>query len=384
MLRKLRVVAAAATFTLITLYFLDFAGWLPESFHGLVSIQFLPAVLSLSLVTLAGLILATLLFGRIYCSVVCPTGIFQDIVNRIAGRLQKKRKRFAFAPAKTILRWSVLGVVIVTYLFGLTVVLSLLDPYGAYGRLVSNVFSPVYMAGNNLLEAIFTKFDNYTFYRTEVAVVSPLAFIVALATFGIIGFLAWKHGRSYCNTICPVGTLLGFLSKYALFKIRIDKNNCNGCGVCASKCKASCIDRKTHTVDYSRCIACFDCLDNCRQQAIQFSSTASKAAVPLAVKRAVSRKRFLRLRNLPLAARPKRQAFPNRPTGRGGSSSARCWRPPPCCPKHSPGNRKSCYRAAKGTNGSIRSAPRERSARSTCSNTARPATYVSPNARRTY
>ena len=107
MLRKLRVVAAAATFTLITLYFLDFAGWLPESFHGLVSIQFLPAVLSLSLVTLAGLILATLLFGRIYCSVVCPTGIFQDIVNRIAGWLQKKRKRFAFAPAKTILRWSV-------------------------------------------------------------------------------------------------------------------------------------------------------------------------------------------------------------------------------------------------------------------------------------
>lgn len=285
MLRKLRVVAAAATFTLITLYFLDFAGWLPESFHGLVSIQFLPAVLSLSLVTLAGLILATLLFGRIYCSVVCPTGIFQDIVNRIAGRLQKKRKRFAFAPAKTILRWSVLGVVVVTYLFGLTVVLSLLDPYGAYGRLVLNVFSPVYMAGNNLLEAIFTKFDNYTFYRTEVAVVSPLAFIVALATFGIIGFLAWKHGRSYCNTICPVGTLLGFLSKYALFKIRIDKNNCNGCGVCASKCKASCIDRKTHTVDYSRCIACFDCLDNCRQQAIQFSSTASKAAVPLAVKK---------------------------------------------------------------------------------------------------
>ena len=252
MLRKLRVVAATATFTLITLYFLDFAGWLPESFHGLVSIQFLPAVLSLSLVTLAGLILATLLFGRIYCSVVCPTGIFQDIVNRIAGRLQKKRKRFAFAPAKTILRWSVLGVVVVTYLFGLTVVLSLLDPYGAYGRLVSNVFSPVYMAGNNLLEAIFTKFDNYTFYRTEVAVVSPL---------------------------------LGFLSKYALFKIRIDKNNCNGCGVCASKCKASCIDRKTHTVDYSRCIACFDCLDNCRQQAIQFSSTASKAAVPLAVKK---------------------------------------------------------------------------------------------------
>ena len=108
------------------------------------------------------------------------------------------------------------------------------------------------------------------------------------------------------------------------------------------------------------------------------------AGDPVLVHRIESGGSVGRLRNLPLAARPKRQAFPNRPTGRGGSSSARCWRPPPCCPKHSPGNRKSCYRAAKGTNGSIRSAPRERSARSTCSNTARPATYVSPNARRTY
>ena len=219
------------------------------------------------------------------------------------------------------------------------------------------------MAGNNLLEAIFTKFDNYTFYRTEVAVVNPLAFIVALATFGIIGFLAWKHGRSYCNTICPVGTLLGFPEQIRAVQNQDRQEQLQRLRRMRFEMQ-SVVHRPqdAYTVDYSRCIACFDCLDNCRQQAIQFSSTASKAAVPLAVKRAVSANGSLRLRNLPPCARPKRQALPNRPTGRGGGSSARCWRPPPCCPKHSPENRKSCYRAAKGTNGSIRSAPPERSA----------------------
>lgn len=124
-----------------------------------------------------------------------------------------------------MLRWGVLGVTAIAFLFGFTVILGLLDPYSAFGRMTVNVFKPVYMLGNNLLESIFSSFNNYTFYQVDASLLSISSFIIGLLTFLVIGFLAWKYGRTWCNTICPVGTLLGFLSRYSLFKVRIDAEN---------------------------------------------------------------------------------------------------------------------------------------------------------------
>ena len=96
-------------------------------------------------------------------------------------------------------------------------------------------------------------------------------FIIAAITFIVLFILAWRGGRTYCNMICPVGTVLGFLSKYSLFKPVIDTTKCNGCGLCARNCKASCINSKAHEIDYSRCVACMDCLDKCKQGAITYT-----------------------------------------------------------------------------------------------------------------
>ena len=68
-----------------------------------------------------------------------------------------------------------------------------------------------------------------------------------------------------------VGTVLGFLSRYSLFKVRIDTAKCNGCGLCATKCKAACIHSKEHAIDYSRCVDCFDCLGACKQKALVYA-----------------------------------------------------------------------------------------------------------------
>lgn len=267
----MRVGISVILFTLITFYFLDFAGLLPNSFHWLAQIQFVPALLSLSVIILAILVILTLFFGRIYCSTICPMGFFQDIISRFSRHFGKKKKKYSYSPAKNILRWSVTGFVLITFLLGFTLFLSLLDPYSAYGRMIANVFKPVYMSGNNLLESIFSQFNNYTFYRVDVLIRSVLAFCVGMVTFLAIGFLAWQYGRTYCNTVCPVGTVLGFISKYAFFKVRIDATKCNKCGLCATKCKASCIDSKEHSIDYSRCVDCFNCLDSCKQKAISFA-----------------------------------------------------------------------------------------------------------------
>lgn len=290
MLRKIRISISIVLLTLITFYFLDFAEILPNAFHALAYIQFVPAVLSLSFFIVAVLIVLTLLFGRIYCSTICPMGTFQDVATAVSKRWGKKKKRFRFSPAKTILRWAIVAVTIITLCCGFTAVLGILDPYSAYGRISTHVFKPVYMQGNNLLESVCSYFDNYTFYRVDASILSISSFVIGLVTFLLIGFLAWKHGRTWCNTICPVGTVLGFLSRFSWYKIRINESRCTHCGLCATKCKASCLNSKEQTVDYSRCINCFDCLDACKEKALVYTRPLTKQEP---IRENASKRRFL-------------------------------------------------------------------------------------------
>ncbi len=82
--------------------------------------------------------------------------------------------------------------------------------------------------------------------------------------------MAIKGGRIYCNTICPVGTLLGIISKISLFRISIDESSCNGCWACSLTCKAGCIHGGEKKIDYSRCVVCFDCFSSCKLDALKF------------------------------------------------------------------------------------------------------------------
>lgn len=268
MLRKIRIAAAAFFFVLTTLLFLDFTGTLHAWFGWMAKIQFLPALLALNVGVVAFLVILTLLFGRVYCSVICPLGVMQDIVSWASGKRRKHRNRFAYSPALTWLRRGMLVVFVAAMLAGVG---SLLAPYSAYGRIASNLLAPVYAWGNNLLAYIAGRMDSYAFCSVDVWMKSLSTLLVAVVTFAVLFVLAWRSGRTYCNTICPVGTVLGFLARYSLFKPRFDSSKCNGCKLCARNCKASCIDPAAHKIDYSRCVACMDCLENCRQGAITYT-----------------------------------------------------------------------------------------------------------------
>jgi ferredoxin len=290
MLRKIRIGVSLTLFFLITLYFLDFAEILPRQFHVLTKIQLIPALLALEFGIIIALVLLTLIFGRIYCSSICPLGIYQDFINWFSKKIQRK-KRFRYLEPLTILRWSVVGITLVAFLASFNFLVGLLDPYSAYGRISIHIFKPAYLAGNNLLESIFTQFDNHTFYRMGVYVLSISSLVIALITLATVSVLAWTNGRIYCNSICPVGTVLGLLSKFSLFKIRIDESTCNSCGSCGRKCKASCIDTKLHSIDYSRCINCFDCIEVCSQTSISFSYAYPKKTTEVNID--ASKRRFM-------------------------------------------------------------------------------------------
>ena len=278
MVRKIRLTLATIFFVCITLMFLDFTGVTHTWFSWMAKLQFLPAVLALNAGVIILLIALTLIFGRIYCSVICPMGVFQDIIAWLGKKARPKKEckiPYTYSKAKSALRYSVLGVFIVALIAGVGSFVALLAPYSSYGRIASNIFQPIYRWGNNLLASIAEKYDSYAIYDVDVWIKSMPTLIIAVVTLVIIFILAWRNGRTYCNTICPVGTVLGFFARFSFFHVTFDAEKCKSCSMCSRNCKASCIDYKTHTVDYSRCVTCGNCLEKCK-----FGALSYKFAVP--------------------------------------------------------------------------------------------------------
>ena len=269
MLRRIRTFLALVVFVLITLLFLDVTGTLHKYFGWLASIQFWPALLALHVGVVAMLVVFTLVFGRIYCSVICPLGVMQDVISRLPGI--RKKNRFTYSKEKRWLRYGMLVVFVASALAGVNAVVSLLAPYSSYGRIASSLMKPVYEAGNNVLATIAEHLDSSAFYSVDVWMKSLPTLIIASVTLVVIAVLAWRGGRTYCNTVCPVGTILSFLARFSWLKVRIDGSKCVNCGLCTKNCKASAIDFKNHKIDYSRCVVCGDCIDKCNKGAIRLS-----------------------------------------------------------------------------------------------------------------
>jgi polyferredoxin len=282
-LKTIRVIPALLIFIPLLLYFCDFANALPQPLHALAHIQLVPAVLAGSIGISIVLLLLTVLFGRIYCSAICPLGILQDIISRFTRRGKKKNKKrrwFAYSKPQTILRYSLLAVCTLFLIFGITVPLLYLDPYSNFGRIAENLFRPVVMEGNNLVNGIALKFNNYDFYHVTIYTVTNLSLAIATAALLIIGVMALLRGRLFCNTICPVGSLLGLISKFSVFKIQLDHSKCTSCGSCEKACKAQCINSKEKTVDSSRCVDCFNCLGRCKLGGIRYKLAYPKNSIP--------------------------------------------------------------------------------------------------------
>jgi len=250
MLRKTRILLAALFLIGITLLFIGIGhGW----WGWMAKLQFLPSLLALNFAVIIGIVLITLLFGRIYCSVICPMGVFQDFViwiRRKGEKLFKKKKthKFKYLNEHKWVRYGVLVLSIVSIVASGQMLIALIAPYSAYGRMVQSIVATA--SGSVALPLLLT----------------------GLLTLIIICVCAWMWGREYCNTICPVGTLLSLFSRFSMFRPQIDESKCINCGKCGRQCKAGCIDTKNHKIDYSRCVDCFDCIDTCQDGAIQFKT----------------------------------------------------------------------------------------------------------------
>lgn len=274
MLRKIRTTLAAVSWLLITWLLVDFTGVAHTYLGWMARVQFMPAVLALNVGAVLFIVALTLLLGRIYCSVICPLGIMQDAI----ARLHRKRNKYQYSPARNTLRLALVAVACALLVLNVGWLSGLLLPYATYGRIAGTVLAPLYKLANNGLAVLAEHYDSYAFYSVDVWLKSVPALIIALLALVIISVMAWRGGRTWCNTVCPVGTVLGLLARHSLHAPVIDTSRCNGCGLCARNCKSACIDSKNHTVDMSRCVMCGDCMDACRRDAIHLGHRTTPAA----------------------------------------------------------------------------------------------------------
>jgi len=278
-LKKIRVFISLVFLVLLGGFFLDFLGTFSTGLiTGFVFPQFVPSLLKFFNVftwVATGFIVVlilTLLFGRVYCSTICPLGIMQDVISWLRRRFRKRKKpNYHYLKALHWLRYGIVGATLAFLASGSILVLSIFDPYSTFGRIVSDLFRPLLTRGNNLLSGILKNFDIYGLYHVDLqplhigVLAIPLAFLIAVV------WMSLTSGRLYCNTVCPVGTFLGLVSKLSLFQIRLNPNSCTKCGICEKRCKANCIDTKNMRVDFDRCVGCFNCLQSCPFSAAEYS-----------------------------------------------------------------------------------------------------------------
>ena len=230
----------------ITALLLDTTGVLRHWLGWMPKVQLLPAVLALNVVLVISVLVVTLLIGRFYCAVVCPMGILQDLFTWV-HKLVFPKKKFRYRKPANWLRYTVLAIFVVLMVVGLNEIAVLIAPYSAYARTVTQIHA------------------------------GGVPQVVAIVTLAVIGVMSFCWGRLWCNTVCPVGSLLSLVSRYRIFGIRIDADKCVGCHRCERGCKAMCIDSANRQVDQSRCVDCWNCLGECKEGAIRLAPRSTKS-----------------------------------------------------------------------------------------------------------
>lgn len=291
-LKKFRIAVSVFIFVILLLFFLNIHNqWIDSVSNVLLHLQFFPSVLRFmtvffSVATLGFLLvlLLTFLFGRVYCSSLCPLGTFQDFISALSRRFKRrKHKRFVYTPnRKLILRYSVLAAVILFWAFGSLFLLNLLDPYSNFGKISVTLVQPVFSWINNGLAYLLQQFEVYSISPMLPQSLPYDVVAVSVGIFSVIGVMSVWRGRLFCNSLCPVGSILGLVADRSMYKITFKDEACTLCRKCEYVCKAECIDSVGKQVDHGRCVSCFNCFTVCSNEGLYYENVyTKKSAVPV-------------------------------------------------------------------------------------------------------
>ena len=270
-LKYIRIAVAAVMFVL---FFCVGIG--VRQLNAVLVTQFGPGLMGLTSVlfldTLAAVVLiavVTLLFGRIYCSFLCPLGILQDGIAWLTH--WKKWNRYRFLDTRPV-KYGVFLCVLILGSAGVMLPLTALLPSSNFFTIVSNVFLRVFSTTDPETGAPAGQFS-----------VNPpaAAFAFSLGVFLIVAAMAAWRGRLYCNTLCPVGAVLSLLGRSPLYRITLSQEMCVSCGMCEAACKGGAISAKKKNVLAENCVMCFNCIGACKRGGVTLEKRPKMAAFSL-------------------------------------------------------------------------------------------------------
>lgn len=281
-LKGLRVAVSTIVFISVAFIFLDIGHILPyQSYKFVTWLQFIPSVMgfiSQPAILFSGFIIVivlTLIYGRIYCSFICPLGYLQDIIIYLNRKIFKKQHLYYQSSDKVW--YGLLSITALSVVFNTMILMNLLDPFSLFGRITSSFVRPVLAFIHNSLSGFLESIDIYFLYPVKYEFVEVSLILINIFLLTAVFIMSVLRGRYWCNLICPVGALLGLFSKKSVYKISIDKNSCVLCGDCEPVCKSGCIDYQNSKVDFSRCVSCYNCFNSCPSNSFLFQFDTKKA-----------------------------------------------------------------------------------------------------------
>ena len=286
-LKTIRIAVAAIMFVLFFAVGLGI-----RQLNAVLVTQFGPGLMSLTSVffvdTFAAVVLiavVTLLFGRIYCSILCPLGILQDGIAFLTHWKKWKWNRYRFLDTRPV-KYGVFLFVLILGAAGVMLPLIALLPSSNFFTIVSNVFLRIFSSVDPETAREFGSVEHAA--RETGALfgqfsVNPpaTAFTFSLGVFLIVAVLAAWRGRIYCNTLCPVGAVLSLIGQKPLYRIALSQEMCVCCGMCEAACKGGAIDSKKKSVLAENCVMCFNCIPACKRGGVRLEKRPKMAAFSL-------------------------------------------------------------------------------------------------------
>jgi polyferredoxin len=251
-----RIIVSTCFFLLIAA---GFSGVCYAAGQG-AKLEFFPAFAAGSVVAVFWF-LAALFWGRVFCSWGCPLGYIQDIT----GFLGRKLRRAQSAPqsSRRLLRYSAGIVLLVIFAFGGGGLFGFFEPFSVTGRFFNSVLRPVFQYVGN------------TTGWMDFSEITPVVWgITAAGSFFmlLIAGAAFFRERFFCNTLCPVGFMLGLFARMGKFRLKFS-DRCVKCKGCEKVCKSGCIDVAKGVIDSERCVACGNCLAVCAFDGLEGKGT---------------------------------------------------------------------------------------------------------------